>query len=95
MSLSPCPTLTAASAHQRQHELRREATEWRVATRAPAAPAPRPAGNQDEHRRAEDAAQERCRQHSLSWAHRLSGAARRVEMRRAATCTTIGMRLVH
>ena len=46
MSLSQCPNLTAVSAHQRQHELRREATEWHAAIRAAAAPTPRPAGNQ-------------------------------------------------
>jgi hypothetical protein len=34
MTCSHSPILTAAAAHQRQHELRCEAAQWRAATRA-------------------------------------------------------------
>jgi hypothetical protein len=40
MSLSQCPHLTATTAHQRQHEPRREATQWHAATRAAASATP-------------------------------------------------------
>jgi hypothetical protein len=40
MSLSPSPYLTAVAAHQRQHALRREATQWHAAIRAAAAQTP-------------------------------------------------------
>ncbi len=43
MSLYPSPTRTAVAAQQRQHELQREAAQWRAATRAVTATTQRPA----------------------------------------------------
>ena len=81
MSLSQCPHLTAVAAHQRQHELRREAQRVHTARVAASATKASTGGRWTQLKRATATV-------SVVSARRLSGAARRIEVRLSTWRTT-------